>query len=87
MTVSEALRCVEDGESGTIGITLAVEVRRLQLIVSGKTQYDVELATAHKCRDILAALFMEHQNTWRHSESLGYQRGANAIAKEFNLSD
>ena len=30
MEVSEALRCVEDGESGTIGITLAAEVKRLQ---------------------------------------------------------
>lgn len=30
MEVSEAMRCVEDGESGTIGITLAAEVKRLQ---------------------------------------------------------
>lgn len=30
MEVSEALRCVEDGESGVIGITLAAEVERLK---------------------------------------------------------
>lgn len=30
MEISEALRCVEDGESGAIGITLAAEVKRLQ---------------------------------------------------------
>jgi hypothetical protein len=33
MEVSEALRCVEDGESGIIGITLAAEVKRLEAMV------------------------------------------------------
>lgn len=44
MEVSEAMRCVEDGESGIIGITLAAEIKRLQAEIS-----DLEQNTCSEC--------------------------------------
>jgi len=60
MEVSEALRCVEDGESGTIGITLAAEVKRLQTSLAGRTychsdaEVEADLDFAYKRAKVLA---------------------------------
>lgn len=84
MEVSEALRCVEDGESGTIGITLAAEVKRLQTALSGRTychsdaEVEADLDFAYKRAKVLADMLgiPVHESPEVTGTILGLVRGS-----------
>jgi len=83
MEVSEALRCVEDGESGTIGITLAAEVKRLQTVLAGRTychsdaEVEADLDFAYKRAKVLADMLEipVHESAEVTGTILGLVRG------------
>lgn len=84
MEVSEALRCVEDGESGIIGITLAAEVKRLQTALSGRTychsdsEVEADLEFAYKRAKVLADMLKipVHESPEVTGTILGLVRGS-----------
>jgi hypothetical protein len=84
MNVSEALRCVEDGESGIIGVTLAAEVKRLQTSLAGRTychsdaEVEADLEFAYKRAKVLADMLKipVHESPEFTGTILGLVRGS-----------
>lgn len=66
---------------------LIADVERLQLIISGKTQYDVEQATATRCRDIAKAQMLAPPGAWGKGATFNAEKIARLIKEEYGLSD
>lgn len=94
MTVDEAMKWAEDPSGDFISDmdehcirTLSREVRRLQTIVSGKTQFDAIAETAERCAKLAESCPPEVTMYGDHKRCPIPRAIAGAIRKTFGLSD
>ena len=67
--------------------TLAVEVRRLQTTLSGKSQFDVATVTAKRCAEIAVAQMAAPPGAWGQGATFNALKIERLIKEEFGLSD